>query len=699
METIIASQLGLTAAQVGATLRLLDDGNTVPFIARYRKEATGNLDEVQIRDVAANAERIRTLESRRATVLESIREQGKLSAALEKAIREAVDLVSLEDLYAPHRPKRQTRATRAIDAGLDPVARAIENDADPWPLARSLTSEAFPTADAVLGGAKDILAEEISAMPDARRFVREALRKHGQVTVKKRRGADVDPNFEGYYDFVSPVGRIRPHQVLAIRRGENEKALSGTVQVDDERTIRELDRQVNRARRNSRLVRDAVEDGYQRLLKPGVERDVRGELDETADAHAIDVFALNLRNLLMQAPLSNQRVLAIDPGYRTGCKVAAVDEHGGVLGTDIVYVHDNRRDEAPTKVRALIARFKADIVVIGNGTASSETQEAVAAAIDGTAVQYAVVDEAGASVYSASDVAREELPGMDISYRGAVSIARRIQDPLAELVKIDPRSIGVGMYQHDVDQTRLQNAVEAVVVDAVNHVGVELSTASPSLLTYVSGIGPTLAGRIVEHQREVGFRARADLMKVKGLGARAFEQCAGFLRLREGAEPLDATAIHPESYPAARAILVAAGAKAGEDELGAKLKALKDSGKLAAIATQHGIGQFTLDDLCEALARPGRDPRGDVPAPELRAQQLTMENLTEGMKLSGTVRNVVDFGAFVDIGVKEDGLVHVSKMANRFVKNPHEVVAVGDRVEVTVVSVDQKRKRISLSMV
>jgi uncharacterized protein len=699
MQGRIASELGLKKAQVVATLRLLDDGNTVPFIARYRKEATGNLDEVQIREVESTAERVRALESRRETILESIRDQGELTADLERKIRDASDLTTLEDLYAPYRPRRQTRTTRVIEAGLEPVAAAIRNDDDPWPLARTKTCDDYPDAKAVVAGAQDIIAEEIANRPEARKFVRDVLRKHGKVTVKKRRGADVDPNFEGYYDFVSHVTRIKPHQVLAIRRGENEKKLSASVKVDDDRTIRDLDRRMNDARRNRKMVHAAIEDGYGRLLKPAVERDVRADLDETADAHAIEVFAVNLHNLLMQSPLADRRVLAIDPGYRTGCKIAAVDEGGAVLGTDIVYVHDGRSAEAPRKIRSLVDRYDVDVIAIGNGTASRETQEAAASAIEGTDVKYAVVDEAGASVYSASEVAREELPDMDVSYRGAVSIGRRLQDPLAELVKIDPKSIGVGMYQHDVDQTRLQEAVEAVVVDAVNSVGVELSSASPSLLTHVSGIGPTLATRIVDYQREHGFRTREDLRKVKGIGDRSFEQCAGFLRIRDGKEPLDATAIHPESYDGARAILRAAGATPGDDDLAEKLDALRESGELVSIAERHGLGRFTLEDLLGALVRPGRDPRGDVPAPELRARQFTMDDLREGMKLNGTVRNVVDFGAFVDIGVKEDGLVHISKLANRFVKNPHDVVAVGDQVEVTVVSVDRKRKRIGLSMI
>lgn len=698
MEDQIARELSLTAGQVRATLKLLDDGNTVPFIARYRKEATQNLDEVQIRAVEATAQRLRALEERRASILGSVTEQGKLTAELEKALKGAPDLVTLEDLYAPYRPKRQTRASKAVDAGLEPLARAILKDEDPWKLAASLVSEAYPTAEAAIDGARDILAEELATEPSARQFVRETLQTHGKLVARKRRGAEADPNFEVYYEFMTPIGRARPHQFLAIRRGEAEKALSTGIEVDDERTVGDLDRRFNRARRNRGVLSAAIEDAYGRLLKPAMERDVRAQLEASADEHAISVFALNLKNLLLQAPLSQRRILAIDPGFRTGCKIAVIDEFGALLATDMIYVHDGQVAQAPDKLRRLMQKHRVDVIAVGNGTASSETQDVVVKAIEGTPVRYAVVDEAGASVYSASDVARLEFPELDVSYRGAVSIGRRLQDPLAELVKIDPKSIGVGMYQHDVDQKRLQAAVEAVVVDAVNGVGVELTTASPSLLTYVSGIGPSLASRIVEYQREHGFKSRAELMKVKGLGARAFEQAAGFLRLREGVEPLDATGIHPENYAGARAILKALDARVGDDDLAQKVAALRRDGRLAEIAEKHGIGQYTLADILDGLMRPGRDPRGDVPAPELRAGQIKFEDLAPGMRLVGTVRNVVDFGAFVDLGMKEDGLVHVSRMADRFVKNPHDVVAVGDRVDVEVVEVDTKRRRIGLSM-
>lgn len=702
MRTIyqrLATLLALKESSVEATLGLLDAGNTVPFIARYRKELTGNLDEVQIRAVEAGAQKLRTLDERKASVLQSIEDQGKLTPNLRAAIENADDLVTVEDLYAPYRPKRQTRASKAIDAGLEPLARALMRDEDVVGDARNYVCDAYPDTEAVLAGARDILAEELAAVPEARQFVREVLRDHGKLASKRRRGAEIDPNFEGYYDFISQLSRVKPHQVLALRRGESLKALSSGVEVDDARTTSDLDRRFNRARKNSLQLRQVIDDAYGRLLKPAVERDVRGALEEEADRHAIGVFALNLRNLLLQAPMSGTTVMAVDPGFRTGCKIAVVGPTGELLDTAVVYVHDNRAQRAPHEIRALAQRHGVQVIAIGNGTASSETQEVVAAAIEGTATKFAVVDEAGASVYSASDVARDEFPSLDVSFRGAVSIGRRLQDPLAELVKIDPKSIGVGMYQHDVDQKALEKAVEAVVVDAVNGVGVELSTASASLLSYVSGIGPVLAKRIVEYGREHGFRSRQDLLKVKGLGAKAFEQSAGFLRIRDGAEPLDATGIHPENYAVARAILKAAGVRPGDSTLAAKLAQIRSSGELKRLAEAHGVGVYTLEDIVDGLLRPGRDPRGDVPPPELRAGQLKFEDLHEGMKLTGTVRNVVDFGAFIDLGLKEDGLVHVSKLANRFIKNPHDVVAVGDRVEVTVVQVDTKRRRIGLSMI
>lgn len=689
----VAEALGLPPQKVDAALALFTEGNTVPFVARYRKERTGHLDETQLRQIAEASERLRKLDERRSTVLASIQEQGALTRELERRLQAATTLTELEDLYAPYKPKRQSRARKALEAGLEPVARAIASGRDPAPIASRLRSEAFPTvADAVKGG-QDILAEEFSADPEARRSVRATLRQHGKLTVRKRRGSEEQPTYADYYGFSARVDRLKPHQALAIRRGEAEGTLSAGISVDEERTVRPF---LRRAR--GPLHEAALRDGYERLLRPAVERDVRRELDDAADAHAIHVFAINLGNLLLQAPLTGARVLGVDPGYRTGCKAVAVDASGQVLGKALFYVHDGRRDRAPAVIRAMIDRHRIDVVAVGNGTASTEAQAAVAQALEGTDARYAVVDEAGASVYSASELAVAELPDLDVSERGAVSIARRLQDPLAELVKIDPRAIGVGLYQHDVDQARLARALDAVVEDAVNGVGVDLQTASVRLLTYVSGIGPTLAERIVAHRASHGFQTRADLRKVKGIGAKTFEQCAGFLRVR-GPEPLDATAIHPESYPAARALLQAAGVGLGDPALGERIEQLRASGQLAEVAARHGLGRYTLADVLDGLLRPGRDPRADLEPPVVRSRKLSLDELTVGTRLSGTVRNVVDFGAFIDVGLDQDGLVHVSKMARRFVRDPHEVVAVGDRVEVTVVSVDRERGRIGLSLV
>jgi len=693
MHDRIARTLELAPGRVRAALALFDDGNTVPFVARYRKEQTGGLDDAELRAIEGLHDKLKALEARRQTVLDAVRDQGELTPELDQAIRAADTATALEDLYAPYKRRRTTRGGKARAAGLQPVAQAIAEGGDPFAPARALRCDAFPTVDAVIAGAQDILAEDFAADARPRRQLRQVLRRHGLLEVKKKRGARDDPEWARWYTFTRPVRRLEPHQVLAVRRGEAVGAISASIAVDDDRTVRQLSRGVR-----SRLHREALADGYKRLLKPAAERDVRGALDETADAHAIDVFAINLRNLLLQPPLPGRVVLGLDPGYRTGCKAAVVDRSGQLLGTGIVHVHDGRAKRAPATLRALIEAHGVEVVAVGNGTGSSESQVAVAEAIEGTDVAYAVVDEAGASVYSASELGSEELPDLDVSYRGAVSIARRLQDPLAELVKIDPRSIGVGLYQHDVHQGRLGRALEAVVEDVVNGVGVDLQTASPRLLTFVAGIGPTLASRIVAHRSDRGLRRRRDLTAVKGLGAKTFEQCAGFLRL-DGPEPLDATPIHPESYPVARAILESAGVGLGDAGLDDALQRLRRDGELARLAERFGVGEYTLDDVCEALVRPGRDPRDAVAPPRLRAEPLTLADLVVGQRYPGTVRNVVDFGAFVDIGAKEDGLVHVSKMADRFVRNPHEVVAVGDRVEVTVVKVDVDRKRIGLSMV
>lgn len=699
----VASKTGLKKSQVSGTLALLDDGNTVPFIARYRKERTGDLDEVQIREVASAAEEIRQLESRRASILETIEEQGELTAELRDKIKAATTLTRLEDLYAPYKRSRLTRGRKAIEAGLQPVAEALLEDGDVFAVAEQHTCETFPTRDAVVGGAKDIVAEEIAHDAEVRNYVRNKTRKHGLLASRKRRGAEEDDNYELYLDFSTPLGKAKPHQVLAIRRGENEKSLSAGIEVDEAPLLDWMSSQKNTASRrpNRRLVDEAIEDGYKRLIHPAVERDLRGELEDRAEEHAIGVFALNLEQLLLQPPMPDKRVLGVDPGYRTGCKLAVVDENGRFVDNDAVYVHDNRKSEAAPKIRTIAERHDIDLVAVGNGTASRETEEVVAEAIRASDhdMKYLMVDEAGASVYSASDIARREFPDLDVSVRGAISIARRVQDPLAELVKIDPKSVGVGMYQHDVNQNRLSESVDNVVEDVVNSVGVDLNSASEPLLARVAGIGPTLARRIVAHRDEVErFDSRAGLRQVRGVGSRTFEQCAGFLRIRDGGEPLDQTGIHPESYEPARAILRAASAALGQEDLERRLARLRKSGELTDIARQFGVGEWTLEDVVEALVAPGRDPRDNVDAPVLRSDVLTMDDLREGMQLTGTVRNVVDFGAFMDIGVKQDGLVHISEMANHYVKNPHDEVSVGDTVEVIVKSVDKSRGRIGLSM-
>ena len=701
MEKRIAESLGLSVSQVRGTVKLLDDGNTVPFIARYRKEQTGNLDEVQIRDVASKADEIRQLEDRRETILRSVEEQGELTGELKKQILKAATLARLEDLYAPYRPKRLTRGRKAREAGLEPVARAIGEGRDPYSLAPEFRCEEFADEQAVVDGAKDILAEEMADDAEIREYVRDQARRKGQLRCRKRRGAEGDKKYEMYTEFSAPLRRIKPHQVLAIRRGEQEKELSAGLDVDDERLIAWICKQrIHSGGRARQVHREAIEDGYSRLLHPSIERDLRRELEDVADEHAIDVFAVNLKNLLLQPPMPRRVILGIDPGMRTGCKMAVIGPTGQLLDTGHFYIHDGRKREAPDQILKLVRQYDAELVAIGNGTGSRETESAVASAlrsVDG--VQYAVIDEAGASVYSASDVARREFPDLDVSVRGAVSIARRLQDPLAELVKIDPKSIGVGMYQHDVNQVALQQSLEAVIEDVVNSVGVDLNSASDSLLAQVAGVGPTLARRIVGHRDRKGpFSSRQELEDVSGIGAKTFEQCAGFLRIRKGKEPLDNTSIHPESYELARALLDEARVPLGDRGLEAALRNLRKRGRLQAMAEEHGVGELTLADICDALVEPGRDPRDELDPPKLRSDVLTMKDLREGMRLEGTVRNVVDFGAFVDIGVKQDGLVHVSEMADRFVKNPYDEVSVGDRIEVMILSVDADRGRIGLSM-
>jgi len=713
----LATQLNIRPNQAAATIELLDGGNTVPFIARYRKEVTGGLDEEAIRLIAEGVEKLRALDERRSAILRSIDEQGKLTPELKAQLEAAATLTALEDLYQPYKPKRRTRASVAREKGLQPLADLILQQADPGrplhQIAAPFLNEQVPTSSEAWAGARDIVAEAISDHPEVRRRTREKALQWGTACAGKIEGAE-DPKkvYELYYDFEFRVDRLRPHQVLAINRGEEEKVLRVKVTVP-ERDWQDAMRAVFRPDPRSPLaplLEEAMQDAAERLLLPAIERDVRRELTEKAETHAIGVFADNLRALLSQPPLAGHTVLGIDPGFRTGCKVAVVDPTGKLLDTGTIFPHEpQRQQEAALRTLALlVAHHAVSLITIGNGTASRETEALVAELIrrleqsgelkaggSGKAVKYLIVNEAGASVYSASPLARAELPELDVSLRGAVSIARRAQDPLAELVKIDPQSIGVGMYQHDVDQKQLAQALDGVVESVVNQVGVEVNSASPALLAHVAGIGPKLAERIVAYRNEHGpFRSRKALAKVPGLGPKAFEQCAGFLRIRDGENPLDASAIHPESYGIALRVLERAGLTPETPPAARRpaLKALLERTPLEKLAAELGAGVPTLRDIFEQLARPGRDPRQDLPAPLLRSDVLSMDDLVPGMRLKGSVRNVVDFGAFVDIGVKQDGLLHRSQIPSG------TVMKVGDVIDVEVIKVEAERGRISLKL-
>jgi protein Tex len=701
----IATQLGIHPQQAAATIELLDQGNTLPFIARYRKEATGGLDEEQIRQLAALLEKLRSLDERRQTVLRSIEEQGQLTPELHQQILEADTSTRLEDLYQPYKPKRRTRASVARQAGLAGLAELILKQVitqeSLQELARPFLNEMITDTVQALAGARDIVAEAISDHPDIRQAVRQKALQWGSLHSQFIEGAP-DPRqvYQLYYEFEARVDRLRPHQVLAINRGEAEKVLHVKISLP-ERDWSSAIYAVYRVDRRSALagqLTEAVTDAAERLLLPAIERDVRRVLSERAEAHAISIFAENLRSLLSQPPLVGYVVLAIDPGFRTGSKVVVVDPTGKLLDTATIYPHEpqNRRAEAIKLLTNLVNRHQASLIAIGNGTASRETEGLVAELIrSGVDVQYLIVNEAGASVYSASPLARAELPNLDVSMRGSVSIARRLQDPLAELVKIDPKSIGVGLYQHDVDQKVLANTLCGVVESVVNTVGVDLNTASPALLTYTSGIGPKLAEKIVEYRDLNGpFKSRVELRKVPGLGPKAFEQSSGFMRIRDGENPLDSSAIHPESYPVALKILEKAGLSPADPPSARKpgLDQLLARTPVESLAPELGVGLPTLLDILEQLVRPGRDPRQDLPAPILRSDILKMEDLLVGMQLKGTVRNVVDFGAFVDIGVKQDGLLHRSQVP------PGMQLKVGDVLDVEVQKIEIERGRIGLSL-
>ena len=706
----IASQLNVKPSQVTAVINLIDEGNTVPFIARYRKEMTGSLDDEQIRIIADELIRLRGLDERRTSILASIEEQGKLTDELRESINAALSMTSLEDLYAPYKKKRRTRAMLAREKGLEALAELIlkQDSGSPEELAKQFINEQVPNIEEALQGARDIVAETISDNANVRAVTREKALKDSTVRAEKIEKAVDEKNvYESYYNFSIRVDRIQPHQILAITRGEKEGVLRVHVDVPERDWLNAIQAEFEEDIISpfAEQLELAIQDSAERLLLPAIERDVRREKGEAADNHAIQVFATNLRALLGQAPLANQVVLGLDPGFRTGCKVAVVDATGKLLDTGTIYPHEPRKDWAGSinTLQDMINRHHVTLITIGNGTASRETEKLAAELIRDIrpsnlkpATKYLIVNEAGASVYSASALARAEFPDLDVTIRGAVSIARRAQDPLAELVKIDPKSIGVGMYQHDVDQTALTHALDGVVESVVNSVGVDLNTASSALLTHVAGIGPKLANNIVTHRDTNGpFKSRAALRKVAGLGPKAYEQAAGFMRIRNGANPLDGSAIHPESYTIAESILSRAALTAASplsDRVPA-LESLASKTSLDILAKELNCGVPTLKDILEQLVRPGRDPRADTPAPILRSDVLKAEDLLTGMQLKGTVRNVVDFGAFVDIGVKGDGLLHKSQI-------PHgTILKVGDIIDVDIQKIETERGRISLGWV
>jgi protein Tex len=707
----IAAELNIRPSQAAHSIELFDDDNTVPFVARYRKEATGGLDEVQLWTISERLSYLRNLEARKTAVLKSIDEQGKLTDELRTRLEASITLQAVEDLYLPYRPKRRTRATLARERGLEPLALIMLAQkltaGDPDKIAAPFLSEAAPTIEDAYAGARDIIAEIVAEDADIRTRIRNRTRDASFITVSADESKDERGVYRMYYEYRERLSTLPPHRLLAINRGEREGVLKARLERPDAELLRSIEAG---AVSNPRCIfadqlRQAAADGYERLLAPSIERELRGEMTTRADEHAIRTFAANLRQLLLQPPIRGRAVIGIDPGFRTGCKVAVVDATGKFLGGGPIYPHEPRNEWASAKASLLdwIARTGATVIAIGNGTASRESEALAAEVIldarhSGRDVVYVMVSEAGASVYSASEVARAEFPDLDLTMRGAISIARRLQDPLAELVKIEPKAIGVGLYQHDVDQKRLGETLDTVVESAVNHVGVDVNTASASLLSYVAGIKRRVAEAIVRHRDEGGpFRRREELKQVKGLGDKTYQQAIGFLRIPGGDRLLDNTFIHPESYPAVERLFAHLKVRGDEKDLPTRIEALRHQNVTALAATLE-VGEPTLLDILEGLARPGRDPREEMPAPLLRQDVLKMEDLKEGMVLMGTVRNVVDFGAFVDIGVKQDGLVHVSQMEERYVKNPFAVVSVGDVVKVKVTGIDLARGRIALSM-
>ena len=708
----ITQELGVQKWQVEAAVKLIDEGNTIPFISRYRKEATGTLNDEQLRNLNERLTYLRNLEDKKNQVLSSIEDQGKLTEELKAQILAAQTLVVVEDLYRPYRPKRRTRATIAKEKGLEPLAniimlqmtnKSIEEEAEAFV---SEEKEVASVADAI-AGAKDIIAEHISDEADYRIHIRDLTAKKGTIS-SVAKDPETQSVYEMYYEFEEPVKKLAGHRVLALNRGEKEKFLTIKIAAPEEDILRYLEKQVI-TRENpftTPILKEVTEDSYKRLIAPAIEREIRSDLTEKAEDGAIKVFGKNLEQLLMQPPIAGQTVLGWDPAFRTGCKLAVVDPTGKVLDTTVVYptapTNEKKIRAAKDTVEAMIRKYHISLISVGNGTASRESEQVIVdmlKEIPEAKVQYVITNEAGASVYSASKLATEEFPNFDVGQRSATSIARRVQDPLAELVKIDPKSIGVGQYQHDMNQKKLGEALTGVVEDSVNKVGGDLNTASASLLEYISGVSKAIAKNIVAYREENGrFTSRKELLKVAKLGPKAFEQCAGFMRITGGSNPLDATSVHPESYEAASKLLEKLGYSA-EDIAGSRLAGLsRQIGDYKKTAAELKIGEITLRDIVKELEKPARDPRDEMPKPILRTDVLDIKDLKEGMILKGTVRNVIDFGAFVDIGVHQDGLVHISQMSEKFIKHPLEAVSVGDVVEVRVLGVDEKKNRISLSM-
>ena len=705
----IASEFSIKPEYAENIINLLDEGNTIPFIARYRKEMHGTLDDQTIRAISERLEYLRNLDKRREEVYNLIDGQDKMTDEISAALDNAEVLAEIEDIYRPFRPKRKTRASAAKEKGLEPLAELIMAQGDGSPAAAAAeyvnSEKGVETADDALKGAMDIIAENISDNADIRKRLKSIIRFNAMIT-SKASDPEKDSVYRNYYDYSEPVSKIAGHRVLAINRGEKEGFLKTGIEIAPEICTEVMDRFLVKAKGEfSEIVREAIADSYSRLIFPSVENEIRGELTERADEQAIALFSLNLRNLLMQPPVKGYTAIGLDPGYRTGCKLAVVDETGRVLDTSVIYpTHGKAQAEkSKTVLKNMIHKYKAGIIAIGNGTASKETEMFTAECIGEISdkVSYMVVSEAGASVYSASELAAKEMPDLDLTLRSAVSIARRLQDPLAELVKIEPKAIGVGQYQHDMPQKQLSEALDGVVEDCVNNVGADLNTASPALLSRVAGISKTVSGNIVAYREENGhFRSRAELKKVPKLGPKAFEQCAGFLRVAESSNPLDNTAVHPESYDAAKKLLTICG-YTPDDIRNNNLSQLESKAKavgLSEISQQTGVGIPTLEDIIKELTKPGRDPRDELPPPLLRTDVLDIKDLKEGMEIMGTVRNVIDFGAFVDIGVHQDGLIHISEISEKRIKHPSDVLSIGDVIKVRILSVDADKGRISLSL-